>query len=64
MLTVSACPLKPTSKENIYEQFIVQKNISLLDLIFIGLGAIFGSAWLFGVSNDVQWQVQLEAFHG
>ncbi len=28
-----------------------KKTISLLDLILIGLGAIFGSAWLFGVSN-------------
>ncbi|MGG3641123.1 APC family permease [Bacillus gobiensis] len=28
-----------------------KKTISLLDLILIGLGAIFGSAWLFAVSN-------------
>lgn len=28
-----------------------KKTISLFDLILIGLGAIFGSAWLFAVSN-------------
>jgi len=28
-----------------------KKTISLLDLTLIGLGAIFGSAWLFAVSN-------------
>ncbi|EIT85676.1 amino acid permease [Fictibacillus macauensis ZFHKF-1] len=28
-----------------------KKSISLTDLILIGLGAIFGSAWLFSVSN-------------
>ena len=28
-----------------------KKTISLLDLILIGMGAIFGSAWLFAVSN-------------
>lgn len=28
-----------------------QKSISLFDLILIGMGAIFGSAWLFAVSN-------------
>lgn len=28
-----------------------QKTMSLFDLILIGMGAIFGSAWLFAVSN-------------
>ncbi len=28
-----------------------QKSMSLFDLILIGMGAIFGSAWLFAVSN-------------
>ncbi|MEH7584603.1 amino acid permease, partial [Priestia megaterium] len=28
-----------------------KKTISLLDLTLIGLGAIYGSAWLFAVSN-------------
>ncbi|MEC0685856.1 hypothetical protein P8888_23115, partial [Bacillus haynesii] len=28
-----------------------KKTISLLDLNLIGLGAIFGSAWLFAVSH-------------
>lgn len=28
-----------------------KKTMSLLDLILIGMGAIFGSAWLFAVSN-------------
>lgn len=28
-----------------------KKSISLLDLTLIGMGAIFGSAWLFAVSN-------------
>jgi len=28
-----------------------KREISLLDLFLIGLGAIFGSAWLFAVSN-------------
>ncbi|WP_249652269.1 amino acid permease, partial [Lysinibacillus sp. D4A1_S13] len=28
-----------------------QKTMSLFDLILIGMGAIFGSAWLFAVRN-------------
>lgn len=28
-----------------------KKTMTLLDLILIGMGAIFGSAWLFAVSN-------------
>ncbi len=39
-----------------------KKNISLLDLILIGLGAIFGSAWLFGVSNVASMAGPVGAF--
>lgn len=44
---------KPSSKEaNVAEstQAGFKRNLSLIDLTFIGLGAIFGSGWLFSAS--------------